>query len=66
MINVTMMLVEQGKSRNKKKKIITTPEADDISKDMFSVVMHMHDALKGIRRVESVVFPQLKMKNPYL
>ena len=33
---------------------------------MFSVVVAMHDALKGIRRVESVVFPGLKMKNPHL
>ena len=38
MINVTMLLIEQGKARNKKKKIITMPEADDITKDMFSIV----------------------------
>ena len=66
MIRITMLLIEQGKARNKKKKIITEPEADDIAKDMFSIVVSMHDSLKNIRRVESVVFPQLKMKNPYL
>jgi len=66
MIKVTMVLIEQGKSRNKKKKIITTPDAEDIAKDMFSIVVHMHDALKGIKRCESVVFPHLKLKNPHL
>ena len=61
-----MLLIEQGKGAKKKKKIVTTPECDDVSKDMFSIVVHMHDALKGIKRVESVVFPQLKLKNPHL
>ena len=66
MVSLTMILIEQGKARNRKKKIITTPECDEVAKDMFSVVVAMHDALKGIKRVESVVFPGLTMKNPHL
>jgi hypothetical protein len=47
-------------------KIISQPDFEDIAKDMFSVVVSMHDALKGIKRVESVVFPLLELKTPFL
>lgn len=33
---------------------------------MFSVVISMHNSLKGIKRVESVVFPLLELKNEFL
>ena len=60
MIRLEFALVEQGKSRMKKKmKIVSQPDYDDISKDMFSVVLSMHNSLKDIKRVESVVFPAL-------
>jgi hypothetical protein len=66
LINLEFVLIEVGKGRIKKKKIISQPDYDDISKDMFSVVVSMHDALKGIKRVESVIFPLLELKTPFL
>ena len=67
MINLEFVLVEAGKSRMKRKmKIISQPDHDDIAKDMFSVVVSMHNALKGIKRVESVVFPLLTLKLEFL
>ena len=63
MINLEFVLIEAGKSRIKKKmKIVSQPDHDDIVKDMFSVVVSMHNALKGIKRVESVVFPLLTLR----
>lgn len=50
----------------KKMKIVSQPDYDDISKDMFSVVLSMHNSLKDIKRVESVVFPALQLKNEFL
>jgi len=29
----------------KKQKIITKPELDEVSRDMFSVILNMHDSL---------------------
>jgi len=33
---------------------------ETIHKDLFSVVKSMHDALKGVRRVDAIVLPNLK------
>lgn len=67
MINVRAILAEvQQKNKIKKKKIVTEPVLDDIQKDMMSIVKAMHDATKEVKRVETVVFPRLTMKNPYL
>ena len=67
MIKVKMFLREiQGKSRNKKKKIMTDPDCENIRNDMFEVVTNMHDALNHIKRCEAVVFPNLKLKSQYL
>lgn len=68
MINLEFVLVdkETGKARIKKKKIVSQPDHEQITADLFSVVVSMHDALKGIRRVESEVFPLLELNTPYL
>ena len=67
MLNLRAIMAEvQGKGRFKKKKIITEPDLEDIKKDMMSIVRAMHDATKDVKRVETVVFPNLEMKNPYL
>jgi len=67
LITLEFVLVEQGKQRGRKKmKIISQPDYDDIAKDMFSVVLTMHNSLKDIKRVESVVFPALQLKNEFL
>lgn len=67
MIRLELVLEETGKSRlNRKMKIISSPDYEDVSRDMFSVVVSMHESLKGIKRVESVVFPLLKLKNEFL
>ena len=47
-------------------KIVSVPDYDEITKDMFSVVKTMHNSLKYIKRVESVVFPLLILNTPYL
>ena len=39
---------------------------DDIQRDMLSIVKAMHDATKEVKRVETVVFPKLTLKNPNL
>jgi hypothetical protein len=39
---------------------------DDIQRDMLSIVKAMHDATKEVKRVETVVFPNLTLKNPNL
>ena len=66
MIKVTMILTETKGKGLKKKKIITTPDCNEITDEMFSIVKAMHNALKEIKRCESVVLPQLKLRNPYL
>ena len=67
MIKVTMILTEtKGKGPNKKKKIITTPDTTEIVDEMYSIVRAMHSALKEIKRCESVVLPQLKLRSPHL
>ena len=33
---------------------------------MFNVVVSMHNSLKGIKRVESIVFPLLELKHEFL
>jgi hypothetical protein len=33
---------------------------------MFSIVKSMHDALKGIRRVDAIILPYLERKTGYL
>lgn len=67
MISVKAILADiQGKNRIKKKKIVTEPVLDDIQRDMLSIVKSMHDATKEVKRVETVVFPNLTMKNPHL
>lgn len=47
-------------------KIVSEPDYEDISNDMFSVVLAMHKSLDGIKRVESVVFPLLTLKHEFL
>lgn len=47
-------------------KIKSEPHYEDISKEMFKVVIVMLDSLKGIKRVESVVFPLLVLKHEFL
>ena len=68
MITTEFVLREKdtGRARVKKKKIVSQPDYEQITADLFSVVVSMHDALKGIKRVESVVFPLLELKTPYL
>ena len=61
MISLAFELVEVGKARNKKMKIISNPDYDDIRKDMFFVVRTMIESLKGIKRVETAVFPLLTL-----
>ena len=67
MINLKFILEEQGRTRlNRKMKIKSEPDYEAISSDMFSVVVEMLNSLKGIKRVESVVFPLLVLKHEFL
>jgi len=47
--------------RNRKYKVITVPELDEIQQDFMSVVKNLHDSTKDLRRVDSIVFPLLKV-----
>ena len=68
MIKLQFVLQEAGKknARIRKMKIVSEPDLDDIYSEMFSVVHGMLNSLKGIKRVESVVFPLLILKHEYL
>jgi len=37
-----------------------------MKEDMFSVILNMHTALQEIDRVDGLVFPLLKLKDPFL
>lgn len=63
LINVKSEIQITGKSRNKKFKVITSPELEKIHADMFSVVKSMHDATKDLKRVDAVIFPLLTLKS---
>lgn len=45
-------------------KPITKPELGSVKKDLISVVKNMHRALKGIDRVDKLVFPLLSLPPP--
>ena len=67
MIKLQFVLQEVGKNpRQRKMKIVSQPDFEDIHADMFSVAKTMLQALKGIKRVESVVFPLLILKHEFL
>ena len=44
----------------------TKPDLDKVSKDLFSVVSFMHDALKSMERVDKLIFPLLELEQPWL
>jgi len=66
LINLEAILSEYGKTSKKKMRVITTPDLESISKDMFSIVKAMHDALKGLKRIETTIFPTLELKQPII
>jgi hypothetical protein len=45
---------------------VAEPDLESIQKDLFSIVRSMHDALKGVRRVDAIILPNLKRKAGYL
>ncbi len=45
-------------------KPITKPDIKSVKKDLISVVTNMHRGLKGIDRVDKLVFPLLHMPPP--
>ena len=47
-------------------RFIAEPDLETIQTDMFSTVKSMHDALKGIRRVDAIILPYLERKQGYL
>lgn len=50
----------------KKQKVVTRPELDTVHKDLFSIILNMHGAFQQIDRVDGIVFPLLKLDDPYL
>lgn len=50
----------------KKQKIVTRPELETVHKDMFSVILSMHNSLQNIDRVDQIIFPLLKLEDPFL
>jgi hypothetical protein len=57
---VKIICEEYGNRRRRKIKFIAEPDMETIHKDLFSVVKSMHDALKGVRRVDAIMLPNLK------
>jgi hypothetical protein len=57
---------EYGKGKKKNVRFIAEPDLQTIQDDMFSIVKSMHDALKGIRRVDAIILPYLERKTGYL
>lgn len=47
--------------RNRKYKVITVPELDEIHRDLFSVVRNIHGATRELNRVEAIIFPRLEL-----
>ena len=50
----------------KKQKVITQPELDKVSQDLYSIVPGMHGALQEIDRVDGIVFPLLQLEDRFL
>jgi hypothetical protein len=46
--------------------VITKPDLESVHKDMFSVITSMHQSLSNIDRVDAIIFPLLKLEDPYL
>ena len=64
--NLEIKCEEYGKGKKKKVRFIAEPDLETIQTDMFSTVKSMHDALKGIRRVDAIILPYLERKQGYL
>ena len=50
----------------KKQKVVTRPELETVHKDMFSVILSMHASLQNIDRIDGIIFPLLKLEDPFL
>jgi hypothetical protein len=50
----------------KKQKVVTQPELEAVHKDLFSVILNMHSSLQEIDRIDGIVFPLLKLDDPFL
>jgi hypothetical protein len=57
---------EYGKGKKRKVRFIAEPDLETIQTDLFSIVKSMHDALKGIRRVDAIILPYLERKMAHL
>jgi hypothetical protein len=57
---VKIICQEYGNKRRRKIRFISEPDMETVHKDLFSVVKSMHDALKGVRRVDAITLPNLK------
>lgn len=52
--------------RNRKYKVITVPELDQIHKDFIGVLKNLHDATQNLKRVDALIFPHLDLKTPHI
>lgn len=50
----------------KRQKILTNPKLETVHKDLFSVILDMHNSLQGIDRIDGIVFPLLQLRSPNL
>jgi len=55
-----------GKARNRKYKVVTVPEMDQIHKDVFGVIKNLHDSGKALRRCDAMIFPLLELPSNYI
>ena len=66
MANLRAEVEVTGKTRNRKYRVITVPEIEDIQRDYFSVVKNLHDSTRNLKRVDRIIFPFLSLENDYI
>jgi hypothetical protein len=68
MIKVACLIddVEVPGKLAKKQKVVTQPELEKVSQDLYSIVPGMHGSLQEIERVDGIVFPLLLLEDRFL
>ena len=55
-----------GKTRNRKYKVITVPEIEEIQRSLFSVVKNLLESTRNLKRVDRLIFPYLSLESEFI
>ena len=66
MANLRAEIEVTGKTRNRKYKVITVPEIDQIQKGYFGVVKNLLDSTRNLKRVDRLIFPYLSLDDEFI